>query len=83
MITNEENMMNKQDVETIFSVGESGILTRKEIGNWRVYHNFDRKLHHVTLFDIDVILFLGLHTKLFIMTQALQRGFRETSEGKA
>ena len=44
MVTNEENMMNIQHLETRATVGFSGTLTGTKYGNWYGYHKYEEKI---------------------------------------
>ena len=81
MIALEENTTNLHNTKTQVTIGDSGTLTRKKRGDWHGYQKCDGILHHVTLFDMEIIP--GLHTNLFSMERALKKFFQVTPEGEA
>ena len=80
MVNTEEIITNLHNAETRVTVGYSRNLNGKT-GNWRGYQKRDKKLHHVMLFDTDIMT--GLHTSLFIVTLELHKVFQATTEVEA
>ena len=73
-------MTKLKDAETRVTIGDIITLTRKKCGNCNSYQKRDRKIHCVTLSNMDVIP--GLHENIFNVTQSLKKGLRVMSEGK-
>ena len=80
MVNLEEYMKNLKNSETRVNIGDSRALTGTKRGNWTGYQSRDGKIHCAMLSNMTVIT--GLHTNIFIIMQALQKGFQVTSEGE-
>ena len=79
MVNSEENLMKLKYAKTLFTVGDRRNITLTTCGNWRGYWRHDKTLHRLMISNMDVIT--GLHSNIFIIKWALQRGFQVTSEG--
>ena len=73
-------MTNLKDNKTKVTGGYYRNITGIKGGDWHVWQKRDQKIHHMILTNMDVIP--GLHVNLFSVTQALQKGFKLTSEGE-
>ena len=62
MVTTDENVINLQDSEIRFIIGDSETLTETKHGNFNGYHKDDVKLHCTMLYDTDIML--GLHENI-------------------
>ena len=78
VVTNEENMTNQQDAETIVTIGDIGKFSGTKLGHWHGYQKHDGKLHCMKFSDTDVIPELQ-HTNAFSVTPTLKNGFQVTS----
>ena len=67
-------------VETKFTVGYSGTITRENNIDWHGYQKHDRSFNSVEI--KDTVVFPTFHAKLFSVTRSQQKCFQVISEGK-